>query len=180
MSHLPYWIMAGAYARLCLCVQWLSASPYPEVWGPTCSLKAVINIAAWEHSLEAQNKVSSLVFTGWNMDFHARIGIPCTSFSNKESRHLTSSWTLTSYDTYLVHNPESKLIQWHHLHVHCIKKEEGITTALVLESMYTWEVILIKILQCLLFKHTLTIMITKWMNERANANERTSERANER
>ncbi len=126
---------------------------------------AVINIAAWAHSQEELKQVSSLDFTGWNKDFHAGSGTTFTKCSSAQSMHSTNSWTQTSFNTYHVQDLKWNLQQWLHCYFPQTKNQQGITMDLVLSLMSFWEVILIKTLQCLLFKPISTIMITKWMTE---------------
>ncbi len=80
-----------------------------------------------------------------------------------QSMHSTGTWTQTSFDTSHVQGPGLNSKQWSHLHHWHIRNWQGIAMDSVLELVFTWEVILIGTLLCLLFKFTSTTMIIKSM-----------------
>ncbi len=98
-----------------------------------------------------------------NTDFQARNGILFIGFWSAQSMHLTGTWAQTSFDTSHVQGPGLNSKQWSHLHHWHIRNWQGITMDSVLELMFTWEVILIWTLLCLLFKFTSTTTVIKSM-----------------
>ncbi len=92
-----------------------------------------------------------------------RSGILFTGFWHTRSMHSTGTWTQTSFDTSHVQGPGLNSKQWSHLHCQHIQNWQGITMDLVLELMFTWEIILIRTSLCQLFKLTSTTMIIKLM-----------------
>jgi hypothetical protein len=80
-----------------------------------------------------------------------------------QSKHLTCTWTQTSFDTSHVQGLGLHSKQWSHLHHQHIRNWQGITIDLVLELMFIWEVLSIRNLLCLLFKLTSTTTIIKLM-----------------
>ncbi len=97
------------------------------------------------------------------MGYQVRNGIYCTMFSSMQSMHLIGTWTQTSSDTSPLQGPVSISKQWGHHHLHQTKNMHVNTMDSVLELMFTWEVISMRTLQCLLFKHTLTTTIMSSM-----------------
>ncbi len=84
---------------------------------------------------------------------------------NAHSMYSTGTWTQTSFDTSHMQGPGLNLKRWSHLHHWHIRNWQGITMDSVLELMFTWEVISIGTLLCLLFKLTSTTTIIKSMIE---------------
>ncbi len=77
--------------------------------------------------------------------------------------HSTGTWTQTSFDTSHVQGPRLISKRWSHLHCQHVRNLQGVTMNLVLELMFTWEVILIRTSLCQLFKLTLTTTVIKSM-----------------